>query len=160
MIYIYKYNEFLTGGWTSNFYDKFSWKHWKLLIDHPMKVSRCPSTETSPCVKLWDPRFGHSERSGLMRSFGSFLHETCGWASEILHHQFGMVETCWNPINHGINHLSTGDNRISLAHPQVSPRFHQWQLSTQQNAIEPTWLCLSPHAIQWGHGATNQSTLW
>ena len=29
-----------------------------------------------------------------------------GWASEILHHQFGIVETCWNPINNGITHPS------------------------------------------------------
>ena len=87
-----------------------------------MKVSRCPSTETSPCVKLWDPRFGHSERSGLMRSFGSFLHHTVDGPAKSCTTNLGWlkhVET--HPKSWDVYHLLTGDNRISQ---RPIPRLH------------------------------------
>ena len=40
----------------------------------------------------------------------------CGWLRNPIHHQFGMVETCWNPINNGI--LPINQLVIRILHPQ------------------------------------------
>ena len=114
------WNPNIHSSWPSNFPQAIFWSPLYEQSQYPAAAwaTLVPWTNcrwTRWCWTIWllieGPVMGDDRMSPLRPSPRTEKHLRWMGPSEILHHQFGMVEMCWNPINNGIKHLSTGGFR-------------------------------------------------
>jgi hypothetical protein len=115
-------------------------------LNHVKKMQKNPIDDPAPVA--WHSAAGNGQRNahltrippGVTLGKGHNKVVRMGQRNPI-NHLKRMLETCWNPIN-GINWppVSTGDNRISLAHPpffwfltMTWPRTTGWPHSSESD---------------------------